>query len=169
MNEIRIKHFRRFIFSFDLLISIFTAISILVFSPKSVSIVVMKEIYDVSIATFSIIFSIFFSALAILISTGDNEFVNYLEKDGTYSEIIWSYKVTLISLFISLILSIFLYIKTQFLLQSEIEYYAPRWINLLFASLSAYSLSSTFQATFDIIKYAKYRTKYNMLKSKINN
>ena len=159
------SRFRRIILSWDFLTSLFVLIIISYLIPELIPLKIMASIYEVSITVFSLLFSIFFSSLAIIISSGDNSFVNFLEQDGSYSEIIWAYKITLISLFSSLVISIFLYVLAQEKLSSDFIF-VPKWVNLIFALSTIYSLLATFESTFDVLRYAKYRAKYIKINKK---
>ena len=44
-----------------------------------------KDIYSIGISVLSIVFSVYFAALAIIISASDDDFVAFLEETGDYS------------------------------------------------------------------------------------
>lgn len=116
-----------------------------------------KEIYNVGISVLSIVFSVYFAALAIIISSSDDEFVRFLEEVGDYSKLITTFKYTLFLLFAALMYSIALFsltsiwINDQFLVQ-------PKIFMLIFAFFFPYSLFAAVSVTVDAIQYAKYRS-----------
>lgn len=122
-------------------------------------------VYEIGISVLSIIFSVFFAALAIIISSSDDEFVKFLDETGDYKAIISSFKFSLSLLFIALLYSIVLtiistYFKTLGYINQQFYFIS------VFIFLFSYSLLATFISTFDAIKYSSYRTEYLKIKKK---
>jgi hypothetical protein len=148
------------VISWDFALAFLSIFLMILVVPSAIPAQVAKEIYATSLATLAIIFSVFFAALTVLITSGDNEFVKFLEEDGSFSQIVWSFKFTLLVLFVALVLSIGLFI---FVLAKEaqgtIELH-PGAITVAFAGFSFYALFSTLNSSLDAIKYAEFRVKF---------
>jgi len=108
----------------------------------------------------AIIFSVFFAALAILITSGDNEFVRFLQSEGFYKKIIFTFKYTLILLFIGFILAISLFIGILPYALSTTVYIYPKLNFLVFTFIAIYSLFATANSSLDAIKYAEFRARF---------
>lgn len=119
---------------------------------------IVKDVYGIGVSVLSIVFSIFFAALSIIISSSDNDFVKFLEKDGSFTELIKTLRLTLVLLFISLIVAIILYIYTAFAQLNGKE--QTKWLFLLFVFLSIYSLFAVLSSALDSIKFAYFRAKF---------
>ncbi|MBK7434577.1 MAG: hypothetical protein IPI66_12240 [Chitinophagaceae bacterium] len=73
------------------------------------------------ITVLSIIFSLFFAALAIIMSSTDNDFIKYMEErvNKGFTRFMNTFKVVLVALFLSLIYSIVLYTTTDFYIKNN--------------------------------------------------
>lgn len=147
--------------SLDFIMSAIIAVCIAIFIPSKIEVGIAKEIFNVAIAVLSIVFSVYFAAMAVVISAGDDKFVSFLEEDGSYSHIIWTFKVTLLLLFSALILSIILFtIVLPFKDAPLPDRYFPTLGIALFSWLSLWSLFAAAQVTLDAIKYSQYRVRF---------
>lgn len=146
--------------SWDTIIAIIASIIYGLLANKTVSAIIVKEISLIAISTLSIIFSVFFAALAVLITAGDNDFVIFLQKSDTYANIIWFYKYTLLVIFVSLVFSIILYFISLFETQKNLPGVFPCLVMIFYVFLTSYSLLCTLGAAINAIKYAEYRTRY---------
>jgi len=119
--------------------------------------------YQIGISVLSIVFSVFFAALAIIISSSDDDFVSFLDETGDYTAIISTFKFSLMILFFALVYSIVLTVITSY------------WINIghknqqffffiLFTFLFSWGLFATLNSTLDAIKYSSFRTEYLKIK-----
>lgn len=153
------KFLRSIVLSWDFWIAIAAAVLAFVCMPGSVLNGFAKDIYGVGISVLSIVFSVYFAALAIIISSSDDDFVRYLESGGHYSRIVATFEWTLSWLFIALIYSIVVYMLTSLWANlSQME--QPKWMYVVFCLLFTYSLFAAFFATGDALKYAKYRARF---------
>lgn len=128
--------------------------------PKGLTYTTANGIFEVSISVLSIVFSVFFAALAILITSGDNEFVRFLENDGLYQGIVNTFRITFASLAIALLAAILLFITS---LPPTSSTHSPPYPSLLliaFGFIGLYSLFAAISASFDIIKYAQFRAQF---------
>jgi ABC-type uncharacterized transport system fused permease/ATPase subunit len=128
--------------------------------PARISAEFTKDIYGVAISVLSIIVSVYFAALAIILSSGDNEFIKFLEEEEKlYTSLITTFKFTLTAIFSTLVLSIVLYGFTSYKLPDK-GYLQHRSIFIAFASAFSYSLVSVILSVIDAMQYSKYRSKF---------
>ncbi len=155
------KHALKSIFiSWDFLTAIAVAIALYLFLPPLLPAKIIKPIYEVSISVLSVIFSVFFAALAVLITAGDNEFVRFLEEDGLYRKIIFTFKVTLILLFVALLFSIGSFVTILPYTETDMQFVYAKEMVVLFAFITLYALLASINSTMDAIKYAEFRAAY---------
>ncbi|PJJ07292.1 hypothetical protein CLU83_0452 [Flavobacterium sp. 1] len=139
--------------------------------PDYINMKFALSFYNVAMTVLSIIFSLFFTAMAIIMSSSDNDFIEFLEESNTFTELLWSFKITLLSLFISLILSIFLYSITSYWLETFTE---GIWLqNKIFISflgfLFLYGMLATWFCIMDTLKFSMYRSIYLSKKKEEDN
>lgn len=161
--KIRLK---RFIFSWDLAAALFSSVLFALLVTQPVSAEIVRDITLLAVSTLSIIFSVFFAALAVLITSGDNEFVKFLQKFGAYTEIVWSYKFTVIVIFVALLFSIVLYVTALFEIPKKIPGVYPVIIVATYIFSAIYALFCTISSAIDAIMYSEYRTKFLMANKK---
>ena len=118
-----------------------------------------KDIYGVAIGILSILFSVFFAALAIIMASTDDQFVKFMEDAGDYSRLISTMLFTLRSLFVALVVSILLYVHSSFRISAGVEH-QRRWLLDSFAFLFTYALFASLAATHDAIRYSQYRIRF---------
>jgi ABC-type uncharacterized transport system fused permease/ATPase subunit len=147
-------------YSWDIYVALLVVISLLFILPSQVPFTATKEIFTVSISVLSIIFSIFFAALAILITAGDNEFVQFLQEHNDYQKIIWTFRMTLLLLFTALIVSIGFFVAGNMYDSQAFFVYFPKWSIVLFGFCVTYALFASLSSTMDAIKYAELRARY---------
>src|SRR4051794_30824032 len=97
---------RNIILSYDFVIASTTTLFAALFMPTWIKAAFAAAFYNTGITVLSIIFSLFFAALAIIMSSTDNEFIHFLEEGKYFTRLMLSFKFTLIVLFISLIYAI---------------------------------------------------------------
>lgn len=114
--------------------------------------------YGVGISVLSIVFSLFFAALAIIMASPDNEFIDYLEEGGHYTDLMFTFKFTLIILFVSLGYSIILNVYTDFFAKTKGgDFHTSKIPFVIFVFLFTYSLVSTGLSVKDTLMFSKYR------------
>jgi hypothetical protein len=124
-----------------------------------------KDVYGVGIAVLSTISPMFFAALAIITSLSDNEYIDFLEENGTYTALIEVFGFALSVMLTVLVGSIVFYCFTVFHLQNP-HYTQSKFLTICFLGGFFYSLIAGILASVDAIKYLKYRTKYLNIKRK---
>lgn len=150
--------------SIDFIASLLVALAVCFLIPDKIKLSVTKDIFEVAIAVLSIVFSIYFAALAVIITSGENDFISFLEEDGSYTHIVWTFKVTLLLLFLALIISIVLYVIVlpDYEVATNIKWF-PGWGFAFFSFISSWSLFAAALSTLDSIKYAEFRMRYIIL------
>lgn len=111
----------------DLLISIFWSVDMIsaivvvgllsALLPPHLEVSFSQSFYNIGITVLSIVFSLFFASLAIIMASPDNDFIAFMEEEKHYSALMDTFKITLIVLFGSLVYSIILYVYCDFLLK----------------------------------------------------
>ena len=148
----------------DLILSLDTGASVLVAVllwwrlPNFVSGEFCKDVYAIGISVLSILFSLWAAALALLMTSPDDEFIQFMEKEGDYTFLVNTFKVTLVSLFVALSVSIGLYTRTAFALPTEKSQHKA-WM-VMFAVLASYALVAALLSMLDSIRYAERRVKF---------
>jgi hypothetical protein len=158
---------RSILISLDIWAAFAAAIAAYSLFPKWVPNEVAKDLFGVGIGVLSIIFSVFFAALAIIMAATDDEFLRFLNSEGDYDAIIATFKYTLILLFSALITSLVLYARSAVLLSSSVKHQS-RWFMEVFSFLFLYSLFASLSATRDAIRYSEFRSQFVMLSPNSN-
>ncbi|RRR66870.1 MAG: hypothetical protein EI684_19930 [Candidatus Viridilinea halotolerans] len=129
-----------------------------------------KEVYNIGISVLAIIFSVYFAALAIIISSWDNDFVGFLQKRGYYERLIFAFLASLIILFTALVYSIFVFSLSAFWVaeNSTPTRQSVYWF-IGYSFWFAYGLFATISSSIDAIKYTQYRAKFLTLQHEGDN
>ncbi|HRB70904.1 MAG TPA: hypothetical protein PK776_03560 [Flavobacterium sp.] len=156
--------------SSDFVIALLSTIATYFLLPDYINMKFALSFYNVAMTVLSIIFSLFFTAMAILMSSSDNDFIEFLEEQNTFTELLWSFKFTLFILFASLILSIILYTGTSFWLETN---YRDVWLqkSILLLTLEfsfLYGMLATWLCIIDTVKFSKYRALFLKKNNKKN-
>lgn len=177
MLKVHKNIFRTYIMSWDCGIALASSILLYCILPIYIKATSATSFYNVGITVLSIIFSLFFAALAIIMSSTDNDFIMYLEEEKLFTGLIDTFKFVLVMLFISLGYSIVLYNTTDYYIKQHGEANSLHHKNLfiVFNLLFTYSLIATALSVKDTITFTTYRTKYlvgvsnNKKKDKLKN
>lgn len=161
---------KNLLISWDFILSTIITIITCHLLPYYLPIEFCKSFYGMGISVLSIIFSIFFAALAIIMASSDNDFIRFLEEEGDFTMLLTSFKITLAMLFISLIYSIVLFVITDYFCspltkQSLIQH---KGFFLIFEFLFCYSLIATGLSVKDTIFFSNYRAKF-LMQNKLKN
>lgn len=155
---------KQILLSWDFGISVIATIALACALGDSVPVAFAKDVYGVGISVLSIIFSVYFAALALIMTSGDDDFVHFLEENGDFTAIVDTFRFSLLSLFGALVYSIIVYIYTSVELYSKNTATATQeqpevflWFFIFFFS---YSLLAALGATLDSIRYSVSRTKF---------
>jgi hypothetical protein len=159
----RASRVRSILLAPDILVSLLISFLVLYLSPDKISNEFSRDIYSVGITVLSIVFSVYFAALAIMISSSDDEFIEFLEQEGGYTTLIGNFRFSLAVLLFALIYSIVLYtLTTVWFYNKRVE--QSEYLFIIFVFVSTYGLLATFAASNDAINYALYRAKFLRLR-----
>jgi hypothetical protein len=153
------RRFKALIKSWDFMFALLSVIITYFLLPEYINMKFALSFYNVAMTVLSIIFSLFFTAMAIIMSSSDNDFIEFLEQNNTFSELLWSFKVTLFILFLSLVLSIILYSGTSYWIETnsdEVWYQNSKLLMTLQFSF-LYGMIATWFCIMDTVKFSKYR------------
>lgn len=118
-----------------------------------------KDYYGIGISVLSIVFSVFFAALAVIITASDDDFVSFLDAEGDYTELIFNFRFTLGLLFFALIYSLALYAYTAARISNSVKHQRSPFV-IAFSFLFLWALFAAACSAYDAIKYAEYRKKF---------
>ncbi|MGO8717588.1 MAG: hypothetical protein ACLQMO_00035 [Acidobacteriaceae bacterium] len=153
----------KIVLSWDFAVALALTIATAKFCPRTVPMAMAKDFYSVGVSVLSIVFSVFFAALAIIMSAGDNDFVAFLHEDGSYSQIVWSFRFTVSALFLSLVVALTEYAYVGFRMAHKAEWHS-KWFLVVFVACFSYSLLAVALSVHDAIKYSSVRVRYLNLK-----
>lgn len=117
-----------------------------------------KDVYSVGVSVLSIVFAIYFAALSIIISSSDNEFVRFLEERGQFSELVSTFRFTLILLFVALVVAIGLYVYSAYIFANGGQ--QSKFYFSLFVFLTFYALFAVVSSALDALKFATLRARF---------
>jgi hypothetical protein len=160
--------FRVYIYSWDTVLSAVAGLLCFFLLPKWVSNTFCVAIYSTGISVLSIVFSIFFASLSVIMTSSDNEFVKFLEQKRHYSNLIGTFQFTLFSLFLALVYSLLLYTITSYSVSNPTptnKYQSTVWF-IIFSVLTTYSLIATFFSVKDTFMFAIRRVTFLNFMSK---
>ena len=158
------------ILSWDFVIAIVLTLITALILPSYLELEFCKSFYSTGITVLSIIFSIFFAALAIIMASSDNDFIEFLEENGDFTALLDTFKITLVMLFISLIYSIVLFVITDYNLTSlKCQSDQHKTFFLVFEFLFCYSLLATGLSVKDTIIFSNFRARYLSRKNQNKN
>lgn len=156
------RRFKAIILSWDFGITLLSVFATYLVLPEYINMNFALSFYNVAMTVLSIIFSLFFTAMAIIMSSSDNDFIEFLEEKNTFTELLWSFKFTLFVLFLSLILSIILYSGTSYWIETN---HNETWLQdyrllLLLQFCFLYGMIATWFSIMDTVKFSKYRSDF---------
>jgi hypothetical protein len=160
MKKIRNSSAGRLLLCWDWPIALLLTVALGFLVPSNLSYYLANRIFEAAMAVLAIMFSVFFAALAVLITAGDNEFLKFLQEYHYYRPILWPFKVTLLLLFLALVASVSLFTATLSLANPDNDTVFPRVWLMLFGFLSFYALFAAIQATTGAVRYAEFRAKF---------
>lgn len=165
------RRLKALIVSWDFMIALLSVIITYFLLPEFVNMKFALSFYNVAMTVLSIIFSLFFTAMAIIMSSSDNDFIEFLEEKNTFTELLWSFKVTLFILFLSLVLSIILYSGTSYWIEKNFNdvWFQNSKLLLMLEFCFLYGMIATWFCIMDTVKFSKYRAIFLKNNNKKNN
>lgn len=157
------NRFKSFFWSYDFGISLAIGIILYVVLPEFLSMKFMLTYYEIIITTISIVFSLMFASCSILMSSSDNDFINFLNEKNDFDNLLWTFRITLIALFLSLIYALVIFVATNYIVEMAKE--DEVWVQhkIFFTTLSSitiYGLVATFLSVEDTLKFSKFRSRF---------
>jgi hypothetical protein len=150
--------------SWDFVVTVVATIVIWRCCPEQMKSETAKDMYGVGITVLSITFSVYFAALALVISSSSDDFVNFLEERGGFTSLVNTFTFALYVLFLALTVSLFFYGLAAIQLSlGNME--QSKWMLVVFVALFFYSLFVVIRSAKDAILFAKTRTRYMRVKS----
>lgn len=163
MSKLTVKDF---ICSWDFLLSFMVSIATFVVLYKQLPGMFAQNVYQTGITILSIVFSVFFAAMAIIISSSDNEFIIFLDKEhGAYQLLIQILKASVIIIFLALMYSVIMFLVTSYWLNFNPAYVQHKSYTTFFAFSFTYSMLCSLKSVLDSLKFASYRVKFLKLTS----
>lgn len=156
---------RKILFSWDFGAAISVTVVIFLCSSRLIPSEVAKDLYSTAISVLSILFSVFFASLAIIMASSEDEFVEFLELKGDYSELVWSFEFSLGLLFVALLASIGFFAYTASCIPLQITKQS-HIIVTAFAFLFFYSLFAAAASVLDSITYSRFRAEFLSIRSR---
>ena len=84
---------KRLLTSWDLIAAVLCTVAAGSLFSGSIPESIARDIYGVGITVLSIVFSVFFAAVALVMTASDDDFVLFLEEEGYYSVLLWCFQV----------------------------------------------------------------------------
>lgn len=153
-------YIKSLIFSYDTYIGALIGITSYYLFSDVIPWATLKETYNIAINVLAILFSIFFAALAIIVSVNDSKFISFLEEDGLLSTLISFFKFSLFAIFIMLIITILLYIWTVSY-PSDSSWGQCKIQFSFYLALFFYSMSAIFLSCLDALKFFRKRLEFS--------
>lgn len=154
--------------SWDLILALALTFITFLCTPDYLTLDFCKSFYNIGVTVLSIIFSIFFAALAIILTSSESDFILFIEEEGgTFTALLDSFRFTLSLLFTSLIISICFFVLTDYtIIYSEnSKGIQHKSFFLIFEFVFLYSLFATGLSVWDTISFSKYRVRFLKLKN----
>lgn len=151
--------FRSILRGFDLWFALAVSLALRLLAPRCILNHVAKEIYEVGVSVLSIVFAVFFTALAIIIAAGDDDFIEYLSRLEVYDRIMNVFRFTLNLLFVALFSAVALFVFSVIDEAAGSPEQSIWWMTA-FSFLFSYSLLATIGSTRDSFNYARFRVKF---------
>lgn len=149
------------ILSWDFIVAIILAAISYCVLPKYISNKFAVQLYGLGVSVLSIVFSVYFASLAVIIASPSDDFVKFFNEKGGYNKLLNIYKYTLLMLFLGLAYSIVGFAVSSFFVE-EFEGKLMQNKNFIFPFLFLfpYALFCSFNSAKDAIMYSVYRNEF---------
>lgn len=148
-----------FIISYDTFIGAAIGIISYILLPEVIPTSTLKDTYSMAINILAILFSMFFAALAIIVSVNDNEFIAFLEEDNLVSDLIKYFKTSLKIIFFMLLATILIYIYV--VVHNDVLFWGQlKYQYAIFLGFFSYAITAVFLSSNDAIRFFSERLKY---------
>lgn len=154
------------ILSWDFWFALVFALLLLCLLPSEILNKTASSLFSVATTVLSIIFSIYFASLAIIIASPADDFVYFMEQKGLFTSLLSYFKFTLGLLFFGLIAAIIGYSFSVYIVDLKGDKSTQtEYIIVLYSFLFWYSLFASIISIGETIKYSRYRMKFLKYKS----
>lgn len=147
--------------SWDFIVAFALSIGAYYFLPNLISDKFSIQLYNIGVSVLSIVFSVFFASLAVIIAAPSDDFVKFFNANGAYNNLLKIFKYTLMMLFLGLFYSIAGFIISSYFVE---EYSEKLFQNKAFVCgfvfIFSYSLFCSFNSAKDAILYSLYRNRF---------
>jgi hypothetical protein len=150
---------KTYIKSYDLWVAVIITTLLALSLPSEIRASFAKDLYGIGISVLSIVFSVSFAGMAVIMSATHDEFIVYLQEKQRFTQILNTFKFTLTILFLALVVAITAYAITAYRTVTGLEMQSRIWI-LIFSFLFIYSLAAALLASLDSVKFSTYRCLY---------
>ncbi len=151
---------RNVIVSLDTVLALLVTLITAFFLPDLLMASFCASFYSMGVTVLSIIFSLFFASLAIIMASPDNDFIAFLEEDKHYTALMATFKITLVMLFVSLAYSIVLYVYSDYWVKIDENSKQYKLWFLVFVFFFTYSMMAAVLSVKDTIMFSVFRTKF---------
>lgn len=131
-------------------------------SSEQISIRLAKDLFAVGTSVLAVIFSVYFASIAIIMSSGDQEFVGYLVHRGTFQKVLFGFKVTLWLLFGGLVASLGLYSMVSVQIESGSRSIGELWL-ASYCFVVAWGIFATLEASLTAIRHSRVRVLFEQI------
>ncbi len=154
------RNLKSIVWSADFGVAAVAAVGFCIALTDTVAAATAVEIYQLAVSVLSIVFAVYFAALAIIVAAPDDDFVRFLEEEGDFTRLVWAQRYCLRALFVALTLSIGLYVRLVIAAGPDRQGVEPSWLLTLQMFVSAYALLATLLSAGDCINFAQRRAEY---------
>lgn len=151
---------RDILLSYDTFLALLLTLIVAYFLPDDIKASFCSSFYSLGVTVLSIIFSLFFASLAIIMASPDNDFISFLEEDRHYTALMTTFKVTLAMLFVSLSYSIIMYVYSDYWVKEDSNATQNKGWFLGFVFLFTYSMVASVLSVKDTVMFSVFRIKY---------
>lgn len=154
---------KSFFFSYDFAASLILGVVLYIYIPEYLRMNFMITYYNIIITTISIIFSLMFASCSILMSSSDDEFINFLNEKGDFDNLLWTFRITLVALFVSLLYALIVFVGSSYLVETAVEGQKWEQHKIFFVTLTiitVYGLIATYLSVIDTLHFSQFRSKF---------
>lgn len=155
--------YKSFFISYDFGFSLILGVVLFILLPEFLLMKFMLTYYEIIITTTSIIFSLMFASCSILMSSSHDNFINFLNEEDDFDNLLWTFRITLIGLFLCLIYALILYVGTNYILEAANN--KDVWVQhkiffVTLTSITIYALIATYLSVEDVLRFSKFRSRF---------
>lgn len=151
------------IWDWDLWAALGVTAGVAIFSPEHMKAQLVKDVAGVTTSVLAVIFAVYFAAVAIIMSSGDDEFVRYLARKGRFEKVLFAFKVTLTVLFVGLISSFGIYVLSAVVASQDANGVVSKWWLVGATSVVAWGVFAALETALTALKHSQLRVLFSQL------